>query len=466
MRFRGRRGASGLVVAAAALLAGGCSSSSHHSTSSSPTTVQSSSSQTSSSQTTSSPASVAGSAQSASCSSVKGVRGVTGSEINVEGLVTVLDFGPSASTAAKARFNQANADGELPCGRKINYLGFADDGGTPDQNLADVRRFVQLDHVFAISPVLSPFLESGSGSYINQQHVPTVGWGVSSSFCTKTNLSDMYLFGFNGCIVPAVPTYETAINGPVAAKLFPGGATGKTVAVIGDDSSTSMSGVTTISAQFVDVGMDLVYHQNPMPGPPAQVTDFSPYVQALLTADGGHPPDALFISSGPTIAFPLSRALREGGYKGIIIHTTYDPSVAAASATDDVILNTASVESTAPQMASIASTLRAAGVTDIGEPALYGYLSADYLVQLLKATGPDLTQQRFQQVASSFTYRIPNVVGPTYYPAGFQAGAPCGEMVYSNGTKWTVSVPYSCASYDLKQENGKYVQVPYPSGIK
>ena len=117
-------------------------------------------------------------------------------------------------------------------------------------------------------------------------------------------------------------------------------------------------------------------------------------------------------------------------------------------------------------MASIAATLKAAGVTDIGEPALYGYLSADYLVQLLEATGPDLTPQHFQQVASNFTYKIPNVVGPTYYPAGFQAGAPCGEMVYSNGTKWTVAVPYSCAGYNLKLENGKYVQVPYPSGIK
>ena len=324
MRFRGRRGGRGLVVAVAALLVAGCSSSSHSNSSSSPTTVHSSS------QTTGTPGSVSGSAQSASCSSVKGVRGVTGSEITVEGLVTILDFGPGASTAAKARFNEANANGELPCGRKINYLGFADDGGVPDTNLADVRRFVQLDHVFAISPVLSPFLESGSGTYINQQHVPTVGWGVLSVFCATNNLSDMYLFGFNGCIVPAVPTYETAINGPVAAKLFPGGATGKTVAVIGDDSSSSMSGVTTISAQFVDVGMTLVYHRNPMPGPPAQVTDFSPYVQALLTADGGHPPDAVFVSSGPTIAFPLSRALRQGGYKGIIIHTTYDPTVAAA----------------------------------------------------------------------------------------------------------------------------------------
>jgi branched-chain amino acid transport system substrate-binding protein len=380
-------------------------------------------------------------------------------------LITVLDFGPGASTAAKARFEQANANNELPCGRKINYLGFADDGGTPDQNLSDIRRFVQSDHVFAISPVVSPFVESG-GVYINQQRVPTVGWGVSAAFCaTPSNYSSQYLFGFNGCIVPPVPTYETPINGPVVAKLFKGQTKGKTAAVIGDNSDTSKAGVTTISVQFVDAGFKLVYQQNPMPGPPAQVTDFTPYVQALMTSSGGNPPDVIFISSGPTAAFPLSKALRQAGYKGVIVHTTYAPNLAAESATDNVILNTASVESSAPAMAQIVSTLKAAGLTTIGEPELYGFFSADMLVQILKKVGPDITPERFQQMASSFTYQIPDVVGPTYYPAGFQAGAPCGEMVYSDGTKWTVSVPYSCAAYDLKKENGTYVEVPYPRGI-
>jgi hypothetical protein len=38
--------------------------------------------------------------------------------------------------------------------------------------------------------------------------------------------------------------------------------------------------------------------------------------------------------------------------------------------------------------------------------------------------------------------------------------------VASNGTVWSVPVPYTCSNQDIKLENGKYVPVPYPSGIK
>ena len=63
-------------------------------------------------------------------------------------------------------------------------------------------------------------------------------------------------------------------------------------------------------------------------------------------------------------------------------------------------------------------------------------------IQILKKVGPDLTPQRFQQVAGTITYSIPGVVGPTYYPQGYQVGPPCSEeLVYSNGTTWSVAVP-------------------------
>jgi hypothetical protein len=108
----------------------------------------------------------------------------------------------------------------------------------------------------------------------------------------------------------------------------------------------------------------------------------------------------VFVTSGPTAAFPLSKALRQAGYKGVIVHATYAPNLAAESATDNVILNTASVEASAPAIAQIVSTLKAPGLTTIGEPELYGYFSADMLVQILKKVGPDVTPERFQPVAS------------------------------------------------------------------
>jgi branched-chain amino acid transport system substrate-binding protein len=455
--LRGRRTAGLTAAAVGAVLVASCSSSSHSSSSSS-TTAQSNAT---------TPTSASSSASSASCSS-SGVRGVTGSQITVEGLLTVLDFGTGSSAAAKARFDQANADNELPCGRKINYLGYADDGGSPDQDLSDVRRFIDQDHVFAIVPALSPFIESG-GVYIDQQHVPTVGWGISPVFCASSNFSDVYGFGFNGCLSPPIPTYETMITGALTAKLFTDQGTspqGQPGAVIGDDSDSSKSGNVSIAAQLTGAGFKVVYNQNPMPAPPAVASDYSPFVQAIMTSDGGKPPAIVYITSGPYAAFPLSAALRQGGYKGVIVHSTYAPQVVKSAESDQVINTFATTESNSPQMAQIVATLHAAGITSIGQPELAGYYSADMFIQILKKVGPDLTPERFQQVASTYTYSITNVVGPTYYPAGFQTGPPCGEMVYSNGTQWSVSVPFGCyVNTALKKQGSGFTLVPYPSGV-
>ena len=75
-------------------------------------------------------------------------RGVTSSEIKVGGLGYAA-FYADAGKAAKARFDAANSSGEIPGGRKINYVGFADDGSTADQNLQKGRAMVEQDGVFA-----------------------------------------------------------------------------------------------------------------------------------------------------------------------------------------------------------------------------------------------------------------------------------------------------------------------------
>ena len=82
-------------------------------------------------------------------------------------------------------------------------------------------------------------------------------------------------------------------------------------------------------------------------------------------------------------------------------------------------------------------------MTHIGQPELGAYFSTDIFIAILKGVGPDLTAQRFQQVAAHYTYQIPGVIGPSYYAAGFYTGAPCGESVYSNGTSWSIASPVS-----------------------
>jgi ABC-type branched-subunit amino acid transport system substrate-binding protein len=454
-RYRRWTGATAVVVVAG--LVAGCGSSSHSSQSSS-TTVASSAST----------ASGAGASTSTSCSSSQNVRGVTSTEITVGGLVTVADFGMQLGKAAEARFAEANKDGEIPCGRKINLVETADDQASTTTNLSIIQRLVEEDHVFAIVPTDTPFIEAGE-TFVNQNHVPTLGWGISPSFCASPDKqSDMYIFGFNGCLSPGPPfTYQTLIVAPTLDKYFAssGGAQGKTVALIGDDLSPNIAGNKSISTQLTAGGFDVVDDQNPIPGAPAVVTDFTPYVEDVMTADHGKPPDVVVIVSGPTNLFPLVAGLERAGFKGLINHQTYAPQVVGPAKGTTATNTFATAETNTPAMKSIVATLHAAGVSVIGATELTAYISADYFVQLLKKVGPDLTPQHFQQVAANFTYEIPGVIGPVYYPAGFQAGPPCGTLVASNGTVWTVPVPYTCSTQDLKLVNGKYVPVPYPSGI-
>ncbi|MFA5885867.1 MAG: ABC transporter substrate-binding protein [Acidimicrobiia bacterium] len=409
-------------------------------------------------------ASVAAAGTSAGAQS--SVRGVTDSEIKVGGL-GYSAFYESAGLAAKARFEQANKNGEIPGGRKINYIGFSDDKSTADVNLSEGRRLVDQEKVFAVVPTITPFLQAGT--YFNQQKVPTLGWGISAAFCDPAN---KYIFGFTGCLVPNPPTYPGNTWGELVNKQLQaqgkGGAKGKAAAVIADNNDSGKSGVEVISATAEAVGMKVTYRQAALPPPPATVTDYSPYVQAIMTSNGGQPPDVVFLVVAQSNVFGLGRALAQAGFKGIQTNAvSYAPQLTSLANGWSAFTQFATPESSSTNMQKIVATLNAGGIEtkDIGQPALGGYFAADQFVQILKKVGKNLTPERFQKVAAKFKYEIPDVIGPTYYPAGFKAGAPCGQLATSNGTAWSVTAPFACYNLLTKKGN-KFVQVPYPSGVK
>src|SRR6476659_7842476 len=245
------------------------------------------------------------------------VRGVTSSEIKVEGMGYAA-FYADAGKAAKVRFDEANSSGEIPGGRKINYLGLKDDNSSADTNLQTGRAMVDQDGIFAALPVITPFLQAGS--YFQQQKVPTIGWGISSAYCDN---SLTYIFGFTGCLVPpgSPPKYAGNTWGELINQQLKlqgkGGAKGKTAAVIADNNDSGKSGVQVIAATAEAVGMKVVYQQATTPPPPATVTDYSPYVQALMTSNGGQPPDVIFLVVAQSNVLGLGRALTQAGFKGI-----------------------------------------------------------------------------------------------------------------------------------------------------
>ena len=117
-------------------------------------------------------------------------------------------------------------------------------------------------------------------------------------------------------------------------------------------------------------------------------------------------------------------------------------------------------------MKTAVKTLNDAGITEIGTGELVGYFSADYFIKLFKATGKNLTAQSFQQTAAKYTFEIKDVIGPTYYPQGFQVGPSCAALSQSNGSAWEIAVPYECSQTALKKKGNTYTEVPYPGGIK
>jgi ABC-type branched-subunit amino acid transport system substrate-binding protein len=205
-----------------------------------------------------------------------------------------------------------------------------------------------------------------------------------------------------------------------------------------------------------------------MPAAPATVTDYSPYVQALMTSADGGQPDVIFLVVAQNNVFGLGRALKQAGYNGIQTNAvSYAPQLTTLADGWSAFTQFATPESTSSEMSDIVATLAAGGIDEdqIGQPALAGYFSADMFVQILKKVGKNLTPENFQKKAAKIKYSIDNVIGPTVYPASFKAGAPCGQLATSDGTAWSVTAPFDC--YDLLTKKGnKWVQVPYPKGVK
>jgi Periplasmic binding protein len=164
-------------------------------------------------------------------------HGARGHEHRDQGFGTRIRGVLQGGEAAKARFDQANTSGEVPGGRKINYIGLADDQSSADIDTQKGRALVDQDGIFAAVPVITPLLQAAG--YFEQQKVPVLGLGISSAFC---DASITYAFGFTGCQVPNPPKYVGNTWGELISEQLKGqgkgGAAGKTAAVIADNNDS------------------------------------------------------------------------------------------------------------------------------------------------------------------------------------------------------------------------------------
>ncbi|MGW3054803.1 ABC transporter substrate-binding protein [Streptomyces goshikiensis] len=374
-------------------------------------------------------------------------RGVSAGSIKVGGIVSMTSASgyskKDTDLGARARYLRANAEGGIN-GRTIDYIGAEDDGQDPGKNLAAARKLVQQDKVFAVAPMSS--VTFSGADFLEQEKVPTFGWGTLPSFC-----GPQYIYGFNGCLVPS-PGGTLNQTWPEGIGQVLGGAKGKSVAIIANDSDAGKFGIRTFRQGFAGAGFEVAYAKASVPAT-AVPSDWSAYVKDILASDGGEAPDAVVSVMQTPNNIGLFTALKRAGYRGLLSDPTdYDPALLAKDTTRQaldgvhVLLQFEPFESANPSMEQFKADIKAASggrEVPLNMHMLTGYMSADLFVSIALKAGKDLTVAHFQNAARSFS-DTGTLVGDRAEPKGQKESFGCGALVRLKDGAYEVSVPFKC----------------------
>jgi ABC-type branched-subunit amino acid transport system substrate-binding protein len=375
------------------------------------------------------------------------VPGVTGTTIKVGGVLTKTSASgystKDAEIGAKARFERANAEGGVH-GRKIEFIGAEDDGQDAAKGDAAAKKLVQKDQVFALIPVHAP--NFGGAAFLEQQGVPWFGWATGPQWCgTKTG------FGYNGCLAPKQGAGSQTWWGRQMADLV-GGAEGKSVYVQTSDSSGSKYGGTTISQSFTAAGFKLAGLNSGLPAA-APPPDWLPYVNKIMTSNGGKAPDIVVsVIAGTKFNVGLYSALKRAGYKGVLTDaTSYDAAIlkdqASAQALEGVIAAPMfePFESSAPEIAQLKQDVeKVAPGTAPTQHLAIGYWAADIFLDMLDKTGKDLTREKFLATGNG-SYMYENAgFGRIQYPKDHSEPNGCGALVKLENGAFQVAKSMKC----------------------
>ncbi|WP_017592506.1 ABC transporter substrate-binding protein [Nocardiopsis potens] len=383
--------------------------------------------------------------------------GVTEDALIVGGLlVETSTIGYSLAdmeTGALARFERANAEGGVH-GRTIDYTGTQDDRLDPEESLAGARALAEKEQVLAAVPVASPAFNGAD--VFTDNGIPWFGWGTHQAFCRND-----HGFGFNGCLQPEQGDRTQTWWGELMAEEL-GGAEGKTAWVQSTDSASSAAGMGPMAASFAAAGFEVIGQDAGIPADAAPA-DWTPYVNAVLGADGGDPPDVVVsvMTSGHNAG--LYGALKRAGFEGAWTDgVSYDPDILAqpelAEALDGAYgspqVQPFELAEEHPEVALMQEDLRShTGDPDLefSQPMAYGYWSADLFLAAAEAAGPDITRASLTETLNSgFTHEDPGF-GTTEYPAGHRESNGCGALVRLEDGEFTPVQELTCTENTVYQ---------------
>jgi ABC-type branched-subunit amino acid transport system substrate-binding protein len=374
------------------------------------------------------------------------VATATGGKITVAGLGYAQTFG-DAGVGAAARFQAANENKEVK-GYTFDYKELADDKNDPATSLSEARRLVTQEGVLAIVPAVSVVTPS---DFLTQQQIPWFGVGYDVTYCPEGATG----FGISayGCLIPTNPkkipgTQWIQLKKQLATK----GIANPTLALLGTDTTSGKQSVQNSASAAEGAGFKVVYAKGAFPGPPAVVSDFSPYSQALLAANDGKAPDVIYSSIAPTSALTLTSLLNNSGYTGTYLSPFYSPLLVSALKGAYVFLQFAGFEADSPGIKTMNEQIEAFKPGTKPSLALSaGYFSADMFIQAVKnslKSSKTLTSASVQKAAAKMTYQIKDTVGPTQYPASFKiATKSCSTLEYdAAGTAFEIVQPFFCTN--------------------
>jgi len=280
------------------------------------------------------------------------------------------------------RFQAANANKELG-NRKITFIP-KDDAGDNSRNVSTATDLTEQDKVFAI------LAESANGDasaqYLNSKGMPVVGWQLGLPMYGKyTNV-----FGWANANAEDILHNYTSRSADVFKKL---GA--KKIALLGSTQGNSA----VLIAQVADAigrtpGLKVVYKSADVP---PGTTDFGSYAQQIK--DSGA--DALLTGVDTTGNIGLLGALKQAGanLQHVYLTAGYDPRITGVGAFDGALF---SIEfkplETSPQPQGQIDFRNAMAQykpdNPINASAVYGWLSANAMIEGIKAAGINCPTQK------------------------------------------------------------------------
>ena len=369
-------------------------------------------------------------------------RGFDGKTVTVAG-IGIKGQLPGAEWGARARIAKFNEENEIP-GIKIEYAEYADDKQDPATALSEARRLVTATKVFAIVGDTSA---NNPGDYFKQQHVPYFGWAFDNTYCSDSGDESIYGFGYNGCLVPsnpkAMPDTYAQFYGYLSEKI---GKKNPTVASFSSDTTSGHNSTKFSSFQLKGAGFDVVYAKGVLPPPP--VSDYTPYVQQLMTADGGKAPDAL-VCLLAIDCIPIYKGVLAAGYKGAYFSNLYSDQLVPAMKGSYANVTFAPFDTPTDGLADLKkymTEVKSDYAIDTG--VFSAWTSTDMFIQALKAAHKDggISPENVHDKAMHQTWQIKGFAGPTRYPDSLARSIPaCRALTYDDGTMWKTIVPFACS---------------------